>query len=57
MSQRCPLGLKWAVLVVALSTGTRAAAQSDPLASWNDGPAKKAILEFVRVTTDKANPK
>jgi phosphoglycolate phosphatase-like HAD superfamily hydrolase len=28
-----------------------------PLPSWNDGPAKKAIVEFVRVTTDKASPK
>lgn len=31
--------------------------KSDPLPSWNDGAAKKAILEFVRVTTDKASPK
>src|SRR5271156_2397799 len=31
--------------------------KTDPLPSWNDGPAKKAILEFVRVTTDKASPK
>ena len=23
-----------------------------PLASWNDGPAKQAILDFVRITTD-----
>jgi phosphoglycolate phosphatase-like HAD superfamily hydrolase len=27
----------------------------DPLPSWNEGPAKQAILEFVRSTTDKAN--
>jgi phosphoserine phosphatase len=26
------------------------------LASWNDGPARQAILEFVRVTTDASNP-
>jgi phosphoglycolate phosphatase-like HAD superfamily hydrolase len=32
------------------------AQQSDPLPSWNDGAAKKAILEFIRVTTDKAGP-
>ena len=32
-------------------------AQSDPLPSWNDGPAKKAIIEFVQTTTDKASPK
>lgn len=30
---------------------------ADPLPSWNDGAAKKAILEFVRATTDKASPK
>jgi phosphoglycolate phosphatase-like HAD superfamily hydrolase len=29
---------------------------SEPLPSWNDGPAKKAIVEFVRATTDKAGP-
>jgi phosphoglycolate phosphatase-like HAD superfamily hydrolase len=26
---------------------------ADPLPSWNDGAAKKGILEFVRATTDK----
>jgi phosphoserine phosphatase len=26
-----------------------------PLASWNDGPAKQAILDFIRVTTDPAS--
>ncbi|MFC4353305.1 HAD family hydrolase [Fodinicurvata halophila] len=29
-----------------------ALAQEDPLASWNEGPAKSAILEFVAETTD-----
>jgi hypothetical protein len=33
-----------------------ALAQTDPLPSWNDGPAKRAILEFVRATTDRSNP-
>jgi hypothetical protein len=32
-------------------------AAADPLPSWNDGPAKQAILDFVKSTTDKANPK
>ena len=37
--------------------GTAAAqAQTAPLASWNDRPARQAILEFVRVTTDQASP-
>ncbi len=31
--------------------------KTDPLPSWNDGPAKSAILEFVRITTDKESPK
>jgi hypothetical protein len=28
---------------------------ADPLASWNDGPAKQAILDFVRATTDQSS--
>jgi hypothetical protein len=28
----------------------------DPLPSWNDGPAKAAIIELVKSTTDVANP-
>ncbi|MBV8702323.1 MAG: haloacid dehalogenase-like hydrolase, partial [Acetobacteraceae bacterium] len=34
----------------------RAEAASNPLPSWNDGPAKRAILDFLRVTTDSSNP-
>lgn len=30
---------------------------SGPLASWNDGPAKQAILDFVHATTDQNNAK
>src|SRR6185312_7346693 len=26
------------------------------LASWNDGPAKQAILDFIKATTDRASP-
>jgi phosphoglycolate phosphatase-like HAD superfamily hydrolase len=29
----------------------------DPLPSWNDGPAKQAIIAFVKDTTDQASPK
>jgi hypothetical protein len=28
---------------------------ADPLAFWNDGPAKEAIRNFVRVTTDPSS--
>ncbi|MGD9545604.1 MAG: HAD family hydrolase [Methylocystis sp.] len=30
---------------------------SDPLPSWNEGPAKRAIIEFVQATTDKSSAK
>ena len=30
-------------------------ASATPLESWNDGPAKQAILDFVRATTDRAS--
>jgi hypothetical protein len=30
-------------------------AQTDPLPSWNDGAAKKAIIEFVEATTEKGS--
>jgi hypothetical protein len=44
-------------LVVWFGSGASAFAQPDPLPSWNEGPAKKAIVEFVQATTDKASPK
>jgi phosphoglycolate phosphatase-like HAD superfamily hydrolase len=31
--------------------------QGGTLASWNDGPAKQAIIDFVRATTDQASSK
>jgi phosphoserine phosphatase len=39
--------------VVAL---TLTAHGADPLPSWNDGPAKQAILEFVKATTTQGGP-
>jgi len=39
------------------STETKAQTPTTALASWNDGPAKQAILDFVRATTDQASPK
>ena len=35
----------------------RAHAQTDPLPSWNEGAAKKAIVEFVQTTTTQGKPK
>ena len=46
------------VLAIAagLACGQQALAQTDPLPSWNDGPAKQAIVKFVQETTDKSSP-
>jgi hypothetical protein len=43
--------------VVGLAALTAALAHAmDPLASWNNRPAKQAILEFVQKTTDQSGP-
>jgi phosphoserine phosphatase len=39
-----------------LFAGVCAQAQTDPLPSWNDGLAKKSVVEFVKTVTDKAGP-
>lgn len=41
---------------VTTSVFTAAIAAGDPLPSWNDGPTKTAIIEFVNATTDKQSP-
>ncbi|HZH83755.1 MAG TPA: HAD family hydrolase [Phototrophicaceae bacterium] len=45
------------MLVAFLLVFGHAVAQTDPLPSWNDGAAKKAIVEFVKTTTEKSSPK
>jgi len=41
------------VLTASLLPGTAVLAGSDPLPSWNDGPAKQAVLGFVQRATDR----
>ncbi len=43
-------------LVLALLAATPAFAQEDPLPSWNDGPTKQAILDFVAAATTEGGP-
>jgi phosphoserine phosphatase len=43
------------VLAITLASLTFARAQ-DPLPSWNDGPAKKSIVEFVAKVTKPGSP-
>jgi phosphoglycolate phosphatase-like HAD superfamily hydrolase len=40
-----------------ISAWAQTATSSDALPSWNEGPAKQAILNFVRDTTDQTGPK
>src|SRR5580658_5024451 len=40
----------------ALSFAGQVNAESDPLPSWNAGPAKDAFVKFVDATTDAASP-
>jgi phosphoserine phosphatase len=47
------LGLLIAVAVLS-TVVTRA---QDPLPSWNEGPTKQIIIEFVKATTDQSSPK
>lgn len=51
--RRCWFALPF-VLAAGCSEQQRA---SVALSSWNDGPAKQAIVRFVRETTDKSSPK
>src|SRR6266481_4662168 len=44
------------VLAASLTLAAQALAQTDPLPSWNDGPAKKAIVDFVQATTTQGSP-
>ncbi len=55
---RLPLLVRRAVVpwLVFLLLAVAALAQTDPLPSWNDGPAKQAVLEFVRATTTPGSP-
>jgi len=55
-SRRLVLGALTVLPVLPELLGaTTAQAQIAPLASWNEGPAKQAILDFVRVTTDRTS--
>ena len=45
-----------AALVGVVAFTATIAQAADPLASWNDGPAKQAIVEFVKATTTQGSP-
>jgi len=42
---------------LSVSAQAQTATTNDPLPSWNDGPAKQAIIAFVTETTDQSSPR
>jgi phosphoglycolate phosphatase-like HAD superfamily hydrolase len=57
MNRRRMIAMSLTVLAGASFVIAQAPPPRDPLPSWNTGSAKNAILDFVRVTTDKSNPR
>ena len=45
------------VLLTGIILTSAIAYAQDPLPSWNEGPTKQAIIEFVKATTDQSSPK
>ena len=48
--------LRVCTILISLAFVTQALAQTDPLPSWSAGRAKNAIVDFVQMSTDPANP-
>jgi phosphoglycolate phosphatase-like HAD superfamily hydrolase len=51
------LALLPALSGMPLSAIAQTQMQGGPLSSWNEGPAKQAILDFVKATTEQGSPK
>jgi hypothetical protein len=57
MNKQVDAALRRLVFLLACTFSLAVAAQSvDPLPSWNDGPVKRAIVEFVQATTTPGSP-
>src|SRR5580700_11155332 len=57
LSRRLQICRSAALALSFFLIGVAGAYARDPLPSWNDGPAKEAILSFVKETTEKSSPK
>ncbi len=42
--------------LLSIAASAQTATSGGPLPSWNDGPAKQAIIDLVKTTTDEASP-
>ena len=55
------LSLLLAVILLGCNQNTKQSepekkVKADPLPSWNEGPAKKSIIDFVNVVTTETSP-
>jgi haloacid dehalogenase-like hydrolase len=57
LGRRSMLFAATAVAATLSATDTKAQTPAAALASWNDGPAKQSIVDFVKATTDQASSK
>ena len=57
MTAHCTKSIVCVAALLALCFTSAVRGADDPLPSWNDGPAKQAIVDFVKATTDSASPK
>ena len=48
--------LRVLMFAAALVLAVQVHAETEPLPSWNDGPAKQAIVDFVKATTTQGGP-
>src|SRR5579872_6547514 len=54
--QNCRAFLAGLVVIVCLALPSTTLAQTDPLPSWNEGAAKKAIMDFTTRVTTQGSP-
>jgi phosphoserine phosphatase len=55
MKNKIDRALRYGFLAIFAISISSVASAADPLPSWNEGPAKKAIVEFVAAVTDKSS--
>src|SRR5688572_2822787 len=56
LSPKRETGISFFLVAALLTIAPIIAEAADQLPSWNDGPAKKSIVDFVRRVTKKGSP-
>ena len=56
LKKHCSLRIVVCALVIAVAMAATGSVMADPLPSWNEGPAKAAIVTFIEKTTSVGSP-